>query len=86
MIRVEEHRLFTKYYRKLSIKQKIRYQQRVAILIENPKHPLLKVHALKGELEGFYVFSLSGDLRVVFDWPEKNHIILHKIGTHNQVY
>lgn len=86
MIKIEEHRLFKRYYRKLSTKQKTLYKQRVLILEKNPRHTLLKMHSLHGILEGCYAFSLSGDLRVVFQWVNKNHIVLIKIGTHNQVY
>ena len=80
-IKVEEHRLFKKYYKKLSEKQKILYKQRLGLLQTNYRHPLLKLHNLSGDLKGCYAFSLGGDLRV-----DKNHILLVKIGTHNQVY
>jgi len=83
---VEKHRIFKAYFKKLSVKQKIIFSQRMDIFIKNPKHPLLKVHKLHGNLNDLYAFSLGGDLRVVFEWVKKDHIILYKIGTHNQVY
>lgn len=85
-LKIEEHRLFKKYYKKLSAKEKVLYKQRIKILQENIKHPLLKVHPLRGNLNGLFAFSLSGDLRVIFMWKSRNHIVLYKIGTHNQVY
>ena len=85
-IKVEEHRMFKKYYQKLSVKQQAVYHQRLLLLQDNIRHPLLKIHTLKGNLNNLYSFSLGGDLRVIFLWISKNHIILYKIGTHNQVY
>ena len=86
MIKVQEHRLFKRYIYKLSAKQRILFVQRLEILCNNPKHPLLNIYRLKGELRDFYSFSLVGDLRVRFKWIDKNIIRLYKIGTHNQVY
>lgn len=86
MIKVRKHHLFKKYYQKLSSKQKALFIQRIQILQQNPRHPLLKIHKLKGKLKDFYAFSLGGDLRVCFIWFDKNTIRLYKIGTHNQVY
>ena len=86
MIKIREHRSFKKYFHKLSQKQKVLFIQRLQILKDNPKHPFLKIHPLKGNLYGFYAFSLGGDLRVRFKWINKDIIRLYKIGTHNQVY
>lgn len=86
MIKVKEHRLFKKYFERLPSKQKLLFAQRLQILKKNPKHPLLKMHPLKGILKDFHAFSLGGDLRVRFKWLDSNTIRLYKIGTHNQIY
>lgn len=86
MIKIEKHRIFKGYYKKLSVKQKIIFNQRIVLFIKNPRNPLLKVHKLHGNLNNTYAFSLGGDLRVIFIWISKKHIVLLKIGTHNQVY
>jgi addiction module RelE/StbE family toxin len=86
MIRITKHRLLQKSYRKLSGEQKMLFMQRTKLFQNNPNHPLLKTHMLKGDLKGFYAFSLGGNLRVCFRWIDKNTIRLYKIGTHNQVY
>ena len=86
MIRITKHRSFKKSYQKLSSKQKMLFLQRTKLFQKNPKHPLLKTRPLKGILKNFHSFSLSGDLRVRFKWIDKTTILLHKIGTHNQMY
>lgn len=49
---------------------------------ENIFHPKLKTHKLKGELSGFYSFSVSYHWRVVFHVETGQTIVLDNIGTH----
>lgn len=86
MINIQEHHSFKKQFLRLSAKQKVLFIQRLEILKGNPKHPLLRIHPLKGNLRRYFSFSLGGDLRVQFQWVSENTICLYKIGTHNQVY
>lgn len=86
MIKVEEHRIFSSYLKKLTAKQLKVYKARILQFQNDPRSALLRVHPLKGALKGRYSFSLGGNLRVVFFWPTKDRIILYKIGSHNQVY
>lgn len=51
----------------------------------DPRDPLLRTHKLKGELEGYWAFSVDEDLRVVFRW-EGEEAFLVNIGSHDQVY
>ena len=55
------------------------------IFLENPFDPRLKTHKLKGELSGFYSFSVSYHFRIVFHLEDKETIIFDTIGTH-EVY
>jgi len=64
-------------------------QQRVAILREDPSHPKLKTHKLRGELKDFWSFSIEYDLRVLFQYIEhegEKAILLCTIGSHDEVY
>ncbi|CAN5653103.1 hypothetical protein BH24ACI2_BH24ACI2_00120 [soil metagenome] len=60
------------------------------MLLENDAfHPYLKTHKLKGDLEGTWACSVEYDLRIVFEFvqhEEKEAILLHLIGTHDEVY
>ncbi len=86
MIKIEKHRIFKRYFQKLSDKQKILFYNRINQFVVSPQNKILNTHSLKGDLNGFYSFSLGGDLRVIFLWENKNKIILYKVGTHNQIY
>ena len=62
------------------------FQVRIRLLSSDPKHPLLKLHKLSGNLENLYSFSITGDIRVLFEKISDNEIMLRDIGSHNQVY
>lgn len=44
-----------------------------------------KDHALTGSIKGYRAFSVTGDVRVVYERVDDG-VLLHDIGTHNQVY
>ncbi len=60
-------------------------RERIEIFQDNPRHPYLHDHALKGKREGFRSFSVTGDVRIIYYW-EDNIAYFVDIGTHNQVY
>jgi mRNA interferase YafQ len=51
----------------------------------DPRDPLLRTHKLKGELDGYWAFSVDDDLRVLFRW-DADVVLLVNIGTHDEVY
>ena len=51
----------------------------------DPTDPLLRTHKLKGDLAGYWAFSVDDDLRVLFRW-EGDACFLVALGTHDEVY
>lgn len=51
----------------------------------DPKDPLLRTYKLKGDLEGYWTFSVDADLRVLFRWVVDEAFLVN-LGTHDQVY
>lgn len=51
----------------------------------DPRDALLRTHKLKGELAGYWAFSVDADLRVVFRW-EDDEAFLVNLGSHDEVY
>ena len=52
-------------------------------------HPRLRTHKLKGSLEGSMACSVGYDLRIIFEIVSSDgetKILLHTIGTHDEVY
>jgi mRNA-degrading endonuclease YafQ of YafQ-DinJ toxin-antitoxin module len=51
----------------------------------DPLDPLLRTHKLRGDLDGYWAFSVEEDLRVVFRWVGDEAFLVN-LGTHDQVY
>jgi len=87
-MRVVYHKIFKKNFKKrvaLRPKLRLRFYQRLNLLLKEPENPLLRRHRLKGRKKLYWSFSITGDIRVVYR-IEKNTIFLYDIGTHAQVY
>jgi mRNA-degrading endonuclease YafQ of YafQ-DinJ toxin-antitoxin module len=53
----------------------------------NPFQPTLRLHALKGELEGLHAVSLTHAYRITLTLRvTRKEIVLLDIGTHDEVY
>ena len=51
----------------------------------DPLDPMLRTHKLKGDLTGYWAFSVDDDLRVLFRW-DGDICVLVLLGTHDEVY
>lgn len=49
---------------------------------ENPFHPSLRLHKLKGELDGLWSISIDMRHRIIFKPLENGIILFISIGTH----
>ena len=72
-----------------------RLRQRVELslqlLVEDPFHPALHSHKLKGKLAGSWACTVAYDYRILFELVENNEsgeeeILLLTMGTHDEVY
>ena len=50
---------------------------------ENPSHPSLHTHKLKGDLAQFLSFYVTKNYRVLFRFLEGNEVIYYDIDTHD---
>ena len=76
---------FTRQYTKLPVKIQKKFKERVTLFKKNPRHPSLRVHKLKGDMEPLESMDVTGDVRALFV-REGVVIIFHKIGTHSELY
>lgn len=65
-----------------------KYLERVRLFQENPNNPVLRNHQLKGARQGLYSFSITGDIRVIYEFTDDRKIVVFfvEVGSHNQVY
>ena len=63
------------------------YRKTLELLELNPFHPSLRLHSLKGRLNGLSSVSINISCRIVIELMIKgDEILLVNIGKHDQVY
>ena len=68
-----------------SLKPKI--VKTLKLIEEDPFYPSLRLHQLKGKLNGKYSISIDMNYRIILELIIKdNEIILLDIGSHDEVY
>lgn len=78
---------FDKRYQKLTLKAKHKVDAAILRFRFDPFDPVLKNHPLKGSMLGLRSFSVSGDVRVIFEeYEDYTLVLMLDVGTHNQVY
>ena len=63
------------------------YAKTLQLLEVNPHHTSLRLHALKGKLDGLYSVSINLKYRITLEMIiTEKEIILVNVGDHSQVY
>lgn len=89
MIKIAYSAAFQKTYKKIlknNPSRQILFQQKISLFLQDPFHPQLRTHKLKGALKDFYSFSIEYNLRVVFYFASDTVVVLEDIGSHDEVY
>ena len=60
--------------------------ERIDLFQKDFKNKLLNNHCLVGKMKGLNSFSITGDIRVVYQWIDDEKVLFLDIGSHNQVY
>lgn len=87
-MQIKYHRRFLKNYQKRIAPDKklaIRFKQRLELRLKHPVNAIIKDHQLVGKLKQYRSFSVTGDIRAVYQ-IEDDTLKLYDIGSHNQVY
>lgn len=82
------HRTFRKHYKTRIFPQRSlsnRFDERVKLFIQDRTNPVLADHALGGDYAGYRSFSITGDIRVIYQNIDDS-VILIDVGSHNQLY
>ncbi len=56
---------------------------KIRLFKQNPLHPSLRLHSLKGSLQEFYSISINAKYRIVFKRALNGDIIFISIGKHD---
>lgn len=86
-MKIRFHKNFIKRFKKLPPDVKEKAQLAIQKFCKNPLDPVLKNHPLSGKLSDKRAFSVTGNIRIIFEECD-NYIlvIMLDVGTHNQVY
>ncbi len=66
-------------------------EQTLTLLADDPFHPSLHTHKLKGVLEGTWACTVDYNYRIIFEFIQndatgKEEIFLLTVGVHDEVY
>lgn len=87
-MKIDYHKDFLKNFQKRIASNPqldARFQQRLRLFLTDPQNPVLKNHKLVGKKSTYWSFSITGDIRVIYQQKD-DHLLLFDIGSHNQVY
>lgn len=86
---IHRHPQFKKSFKKriaLDHKLTTKTASRIQMFVDNPKHPLVRDHALTGSFQGLRAFWVTGDIRIIYRRNSADEVEFLDIGTHAQVY
>jgi YafQ family addiction module toxin component len=76
---------FIREAKKLNKQQRQKLQERIEIFSENPLHPVLRNHSLKGKYKAYRSIDIAGDIRALY-LQKEDEAIFDTVGTHSQLY
>lgn len=74
---------FKREYKKLPKEIKLLAEAKEQIFRKKPFDTRLDTHKLHGRLKEFWVFSVDGKYRIIFEFVDKNIVWFHSVGDHS---
>lgn len=74
---------FIKEFRKLPRDIQLIAEKKEEFFKDNPLHPSLRLHGLKGKFKGVWSISINENYRLIFERMNNGDIIFHSIGKHD---
>lgn len=76
---------FIKQAEKLPAKLQAKVYEHIKLFRDNPLHPNLRNHPLKGKYTAYRSINITGDYRALY-LQKEDEAVFDKIGTHSQLY
>lgn len=73
---------FKKSLDKFNSVEKKKIKQKLQQFLKDPFNPRLKTHKLSGKLKNYWSFSITYQLRIMFEFIDSKSVGLVDIGTH----
>ncbi len=74
---------FKRAYKKLPTHIKEDFDKQITLFVQDPNHPSLKTHKLKGNFQECVAFRLRDGYRVLFEFYTSTIVNLLDVGPHN---
>ena len=84
-MRVAYHRNFERQYKKLPVKIKTKFEERLELFLQEPFSPLLENHALGGNYKDCRSINITGDVRAIY-YIKVRILVFINIGSHSELY
>ena len=84
-MRVSYSKLFLKQAKKLTPELRQKLQLTLQVFNQNPLHPTLRNHALKGKYKEYRSIDVTGDVRALY-LQREDEAIFDTVGTHSRLY
>ena len=79
---VQYHRKFLSRFQDLPLNIQSLAKKKEQWFLAKPFDARLKTHKLKGELDGYWSYSVNFQYRILFRFIENDEVIYYDIGTH----
>ncbi|HUC89268.1 MAG TPA: type II toxin-antitoxin system mRNA interferase toxin, RelE/StbE family [Patescibacteria group bacterium] len=76
---------FVKQAKKLNLELRKKLLERIETFSENPLHPSLRNHQLRGKYKEYRSIDITGDMRALY-LQKEHEAIFDAVGTHSQLY
>lgn len=86
MIDIQYAPNFIRMYKGLDSRLKDEIKDKINLFKNSKNHDILKVHKLNGNLKKSYSFSVNYQIRIVFEYENKNTVNLLYVGGHDELY
>jgi len=86
MMFVRFHRNFEKQYKKLKIREKNKFKEKIDIFLRDEFNPILNNHPLKGKCKDYRSINITGDMRAIYKREIKDRVIFIAIDKHSNLY
>ncbi|PIR87441.1 MAG: hypothetical protein COU11_00270 [Candidatus Harrisonbacteria bacterium CG10_big_fil_rev_8_21_14_0_10_49_15] len=83
---IDFHRTFKKRYKKIPVKVRSQFDERLLLFQKDSSHPLLSHHPLSGDRDGQWSINITGDWRALYVWLEPETVLFIDIDTHSNLY
>lgn len=74
---------FKRHFKKLDPQLKEEVLEKIELFKDQKNHTQLKIHKLKGRLNGTYSFSVNYQTRILFEYFSEDEAVLLVVGNHD---